>query len=143
MKIKNLARLPKVKRPAKQAKKQAQLAPAMIEKQWKPGQSGNPAGRPKSITLSEAARKKLQQVYEADPQKRTFAELIIDTAINKAAQGERHSQEFIRKLTEGDTIHLKDWRTRAEEAGIPAEQIDKLGITFEKLVNRGAVAVDK
>jgi hypothetical protein len=52
---------------------------------WKPGQSGNSAGRPKYITLSEAYRKALAQIDESDPEKRTFAEVIAERQVRVAA----------------------------------------------------------
>ena len=54
---------------------------------WKPGQSGNAAGRPKCITLSEAYRKALAQIDESDPQKRTFAEVIAEREKSEWLQG--------------------------------------------------------
>jgi hypothetical protein len=42
---------------------------------FKPGQSGNPAGRPKSRTLSEAYRSLLAQPLQDDPT-RTFADVV-------------------------------------------------------------------
>jgi hypothetical protein len=40
---------------------------------FKPGQSGNPKGRPRSITLSEALRLELAKMLPGDTQERTFA----------------------------------------------------------------------
>jgi hypothetical protein len=55
---------------------------------FKPGQSGNPAGRPKSALLSSAIRSKLAQVDETDPERRTFAEVIADRAVMQARDGD-------------------------------------------------------
>jgi hypothetical protein len=46
-------------------------------KPFKPGQSGNPKGRPKSITLSEAYRRELAKPDPADEHGRTFAVLKL------------------------------------------------------------------
>lgn len=58
---------------------------------WKPGQSGNPAGRPKKpITLlSEAIRAKLQESY-ADG--KTYAEAIADRLCKEAI---KHETQFV------------------------------------------------
>lgn len=45
---------------------------------WKPGQSGNPSGRPKVRTISEAYRKYLAEVDPEDPQGRTRAEVAAE-----------------------------------------------------------------
>lgn len=52
---------------------------------WRPGESGNYAGRPKRITLSEAYRNALAQIDESDPEKRTFAEVIAARQVRVAA----------------------------------------------------------
>jgi hypothetical protein len=45
---------------------------------WQPGQSGNPAGRPKYRTLSESYRHQLAQIDPDDPLGRTYAECIAE-----------------------------------------------------------------
>jgi hypothetical protein len=55
---------------------------------FKPGQSGNPNGRPKTRTLSEAYRVMLGQPLPNDPKGRTFADCIAETIGLKAARGD-------------------------------------------------------
>jgi hypothetical protein len=52
---------------------------------WSPGQSGNPAGRPKQTTLGAAMRRKLAEVDASDPERRTHAELIAAHLVRVAA----------------------------------------------------------
>ena len=52
---------------------------------WQPGQSGNPAGRPKSTRLSDAYRRQLAEVDGSDPERRTYAQLIADHMVRLAA----------------------------------------------------------
>src|ERR1700681_3293 len=54
---------------------------------WKKGQSGNPGGRPKSKTLSDAYRNKLEEPVPNDPEKRTWAELIAEAQVRDAVRG--------------------------------------------------------
>jgi hypothetical protein len=68
---------------------------------FKPGQSGNPKGRPKSITLSEAYRKMLAQVDEADAQKRTRAEILAEEMYVKAKSGDVQALREIADRVEG------------------------------------------
>src|SRR5262245_5723846 len=70
-------------------------------KPWRKGQSGNPAGRPKSITLSEAYRKQLAQPFPDDPQGRAYAEVIAEKMVMSAATGETASAREIADRTEG------------------------------------------
>jgi hypothetical protein len=68
---------------------------------FKPGQSGNPKGRPKSITLSEAYRKMLAQVDETDPEKRTKAEVLAGEMYTKAKSGDVSALREIADRVEG------------------------------------------
>src|SRR2546423_5620196 len=68
---------------------------------FRPGQSGNPAGRPKSITLSEAYRKMLSRVDESDPEKRTRAEVLAEQMYAKAKTGDVQALREIADRVEG------------------------------------------
>ena len=65
----------------KQVKKHA-LTPEMIEKQWKPGQSGNPNGRPtKDVCITSLIKEFLEK--EADGSK-THAQLVAEAIVKLA-----------------------------------------------------------
>jgi hypothetical protein len=51
---------------------------------WQPGQSGNPAGRPKCVTLSEAIRAELAKSCEFDTES-TWAEMVAARLVRVAA----------------------------------------------------------
>ena len=92
---------------------------------WKPGQSGNPAGRPKSITLSEALRIELAKVLPNDTHERTFAELIAQQLVKAAATGNILAAKEIADRTEGKpkqavdmTMNVTDWRELARQNGL-------------------------
>ena len=69
-------------------------------KPFQPGQSGNPAGRPKSITLSETLRRELAKECpeEAD---QTYAERIAAVLCKSAAEGNVRAAQEIADRTEG------------------------------------------
>jgi hypothetical protein len=97
---------------------------------FQPGQSGNPQGRPRVRTLSEAYRRKLTEVDPRDPQRRTYAETIAEYQCNQAAGG------FI-----GSTQAAKEIADRTE--GRPRQQVEFSDQTwwknreqFERLVER-------
>lgn len=84
--------------------------------QWKKGQSGNPTGRPKSKTLSDAYRKKLEEPVPNDPEGRTWAELIAEGQVRDAVRGNVQAAREIADRTEGkprQSIEFED-KTVAE-----------------------------
>lgn len=71
------------------------------EYRWKPGQSGNPGGRPKRKVLSDAYRAQLEELVPGDKQGRTWAEFIAAKAILEAAKGKIPAAAEIADRTEG------------------------------------------
>src|ERR1700689_3007873 len=69
--------------------------------QWKKGQSGNPSGRPKSKTLSDAYRDKLSESVPNDPEGRSWAELMAEAQIRDAVRGNVQAAKEIADRTEG------------------------------------------
>jgi len=69
--------------------------------QWKKGQSGNPSGRPKSKTLSDAYRNKLEEPVPNDSEGRTWAELIAEAQVRDAVRGNVQAAREIADRTEG------------------------------------------
>ena len=68
---------------------------------WKPGQSGNPGGRPKTAPLSHACRELLAQPVPDDPEGRTYAEAIAQTLAKKALQGDIRAAQEVADRAEG------------------------------------------
>ena len=68
---------------------------------WKKGQSGNPGGRPKSKTLSDAYKYKLEEPVSNDPEGRTWAELIAEAQVRDAVRGNVQAAREIADRTEG------------------------------------------
>ena len=97
---------------------------------FKPGQSGNPAGRPKSITLSEALRLELAKVFPGDTQERTFAEVIAQQLVRSAATGNILAAKEIADRTEGRPkqavdieMNVNDWREMARQHGVSEQDV--------------------
>ena len=68
---------------------------------WKPGQSGNPGGRPKGAPLSQACRALLGQPVPGDPEGRTYAQLIAQTLAEKALRGDIRAAQELADRAEG------------------------------------------
>jgi hypothetical protein len=68
---------------------------------WKKGQSGNRSGRPKSKTLSDAYKNKLEEPVPNDPEGRTWAELIAEAQVRDAVRGNVQAAREIADRTEG------------------------------------------
>ena len=97
---------------------------------FKPGQSGNPAGRPKSITLSESFRRQLSQPVPNDPHGRTFAEVIALRVCVAAAQGDVSAARELGDRTEGKPkqsvdldMNVNDWRQMAQAHGLNEQDV--------------------
>src|SRR5216683_4987512 len=67
---------------------------------FQPGRSGNPAGRPKSKTLSEALRLALVEIGDKKLDQ-TNAELIATAILKKARKGDVKAAAFVRDTAEG------------------------------------------
>jgi hypothetical protein len=94
---------------------------------FKPGQSGNPLGRPKSITLSEAIRLQLAQTFGED---RTYAEEIALVLCVAAVKGNVNAAREIADRTEGKPkqsvdldMRVNDWRTLASQHGLSEQDV--------------------
>jgi hypothetical protein len=92
---------------------------------FKPGQSGNPAGRPKSITLSEALRLELAKASPEGDGEQTYAEAIAAILCQTAATGNILAAKEIADRTEGKpkqavdmNMNVTDWRELARQNGV-------------------------
>jgi Family of unknown function (DUF5681) len=68
---------------------------------FKPGQSGNPGGRPRTAKLSEACRAKLASPVPGDAKGRTYAEAITDMLAQRALKGDIRAVEELANRAEG------------------------------------------
>jgi predicted transcriptional regulator len=90
-------------------------------RRFRPGQSGNPKGRPKSITLSEAYRRELARVDPGDPEGRTYAEVLAERMRERAASGDVQALLELADRTEGkprQTLSLSLERREQLEAAV-------------------------
>jgi hypothetical protein len=96
---------------------------------FKPGQSGNPAGRPKSITLSEAIRLQLAKTV-SEGSDVTFAEAIAQVLCVAAVRGNVNAAREIADRTEGKAkqqvdvgLSIFDWRELASRHGLSEQDV--------------------
>lgn len=107
-----------------------QFAPGNnLGNQFQPGQSGNPAGRPKAITLSEAYRQQLA-VQKAEGDESTYAEVIAKMVCEEAAKGNVMAAREIADRTEGKPkqaveidARLLDWRELTRANGLNEQDV--------------------
>jgi len=94
---------------------------------WKPGQSGNPNGRPK-FALSDMIREVME---EDDPdrkvkKKRLLAERIVRTGISGEDRDSTQAIEKIIRAVEGDKLNVnpdwepEEWEMPEDDEPIPA-----------------------
>lgn len=110
-------------------------------KGFKPGQSGNPAGRPKgTVSVVEALRRKLEEVpnLKENKEKRTYLELLIAKMLQTA-------------IVKGDVSMIRDIVNRVD--GMPRQtvevtdersaEIDAVKATLKKLTLLGKTKNDR
>jgi hypothetical protein len=68
---------------------------------FKPGQSGNPGGRPKTAPLSQACRELLADSVPNDREGRTYAQAIAQTLGEKALAGDIRAAQELADRAEG------------------------------------------
>ncbi len=57
------------------------------ETRWKPGQSGNPRGRPKKGSIVDVLRELVETECATDPERRIYAELLMRALIHQGLKG--------------------------------------------------------
>lgn len=94
---------------------------------FKPGQSGNPGGRPKRTRLTDAL---LAQLAELDKGEETTAEAVARALIRQALGGNVQAIREIADRTEGKprqaidvNATMMDWRELAEKAGLTEDDV--------------------
>lgn len=78
---------------------------------WKPGQSGNPGGRPKTKVISKACRELLALDVPGDRRGRTYAEKIVAKWAKLALHGSLVAGQMLADRAEGrprQTIDIGD-----------------------------------
>jgi hypothetical protein len=120
-----------------QARRLANLKP------FKPGESGNPKGRPKSVTLSEALRAQLGQMMPGEDEK-TYAEKIALCLCDEAAKGNVGAAKEIADRTEGKPrqsldvdMSVMDWRALAQAHGLNERDVIA---EAERIIQESAIA---
>jgi hypothetical protein len=96
---------------------------------FKPGQSGNPNGRPKKALLSDALRRQLA-IALPGMSERTQAEAIAAALISEAIAGNVQAIREVGDRTEGKAaqaialdLDVRDWRQMAQSNGLELNDV--------------------
>lgn len=99
-------------------------------KPWPKGVSGNPAGRPKGLTLTDCYRRALSRPAPGDADGRTMADLLAEAIVQKATEGDVAAAREIADRLEGrprQSVDLDltthDWRELAAREGLDEEDV--------------------
>lgn len=98
-----------------------------VGNRWQKGQSGNPAGRPKSALLSDALRK---QLAETDKDGKSVAEKVAAALIQKAKGGDVQAIREVFDRAEGKAqqsidveMNVTDWQMIIRDYGISESEV--------------------
>jgi hypothetical protein len=98
------------------------LPPGMAEKMWKPGQSGNPGGRPKRKPLTDAYSALLGQTIPLDVARQlriseasTYAEVVAMALLKEAVKGKVNAAAELADRVEGRVME----RVQVDHRGDP------------------------
>lgn len=115
-------------------------------KPWKPGQSGNPSGRPKKRPITEAfealAGQKLPQAWREKltkagftvPANATYAWAVAIGQYGKAITGDSGNSREIREAIEGKATQRIELSGATDGAPIKIQRIDLKKFTKEELI---------
>jgi hypothetical protein len=83
-----------------------------IGKRWKPGQSGNPKGRPKKEdSLTSLLKEEIEKLCPADRENRTWKELVVRATLQLAMKGNGTALKEVwgrhdGKIPQTENLHL-------------------------------------
>jgi hypothetical protein len=96
-------------------------------KPWKPGESGNPGGRPKRTPLTDACREVLAQTIPSDSQARTYAQAIAEMLAAKALEGDIRAAQELADRAEGrprQSVEIENTALRAAFERMSREELE-------------------
>jgi hypothetical protein len=132
-------------------RRNGQFAPGnKLGNRFKPGETGNPAGRPKRTKLTDALTAKLAENAPGASEE-TIAERIAQALINEALNGNVQAIREIGDRTEGKPrqaleidMAVMDWRAIAEQYGIDEhEVINEARLLIESAAASGSAESDQ
>jgi hypothetical protein len=94
-------------------------------KPWKPGQSGNPRGRPKTRTLSEELRARLKEQYPGRSDA-TYGQMLAHKLVDLAIDGEIAAIREVFDRTEGKPKQVVDVNVEERKREMVEDAIARL-----------------
>lgn len=117
----------KTRKPQNRRKTGARRTPNNEATRWRPGQSGNPGGRPKTASLSQAYRQKLDSLVPGDKEGRTYAQAIADELAERALAGDIRAAQELADRAEGrprQSIEIENAGLRDAFGKMNREELD-------------------
>ena len=112
-------------------RKQREMANTQNLKPWKPGQSGNPGGRPKRDAITEALREQLES--QSEDATGSVADAIAAVLVKRALGGGVRAIREIADRTEGRPrqqikveAQLHDSEDRVDLSGVSDDELRKV-----------------
>ena len=101
---------------------------------WKPGESGNPNGRPKRKTLTELLCAQLDEPCPHDKQGRTWGEVIVTATLTHGVKGQSASLQEVWNRSDGKITTLE--LSGPDGGPIQVDAIQKLDARITDIAKR-------
>ena len=123
-------------KPEKQAKNR-RFVEAGTATRWKPGQSGNPDGRPpKRECLTSLLKEEIEKVNPEDTEGRTWKELLVLATMQLALKGNRGALKEIWERMDGkvqQAVAFEDYQAEKVDVEAAAE---RFRLEIERIAER-------
>ena len=111
-------------------------------KPWPQPVGKNPTKQPKHTTISDACRYLLGQLVPGDKQGRTFAEMIAETLIWRALQGDLRAMSEVREIEEAGAVESQECMNCKYLNQLPQTSDEELDLIIKAYIEKKGIVIN-